>query len=119
MAGEPKAWVTFQSRRRLDNFGGIDRGRVRRVHVGNHGRHAHRAVEQPEQRKRRQIDLAGLDIVKIVDLLHLGVEIAVGVEHAFGRAGAAGGEDDGRRLVGRRGGQLAAVPRAAAELVER
>ena len=61
----------------LDDLGRIDLGGPRRVHVGDDGRHAHRAVEQPEQREARQIDFARLDAVEVADLIHLGVEIAV------------------------------------------
>ena len=119
MAGEPNAWVTFQSVAASMILVGSTAGGPRRVHVGNDGRHAHRAIEQAEQRKGRQIDFARPDAVEVADLIDLGVEIAVGVEHAFGRAGAAGGKNDRRRLVGRGRGQFAAAPGAAAELAER
>ncbi len=81
----------------------IDASRPRGIHVGNDRRHAHRAVEQAKQRKARQIDLARLDGIERLQLHDLLIEIAVAIEHAFGRAGAAGGENDRRRVIGRHG----------------
>ena len=88
--------------------------RPRGVHVGNHRGDAHRAVEQAEQRKARQIDLAGPDAVAIADLLHLGVEIAVREQDALGRTGAAGREDDRRRIVGGRASRAVGACRVSA-----
>ena len=101
---------------RFDDIPRIDLRRPRRVHVGNDRRHSHRAVEQGEQRKAGQVDLARLDVVEIADLVDLPVEVAVAIEHALGRTGAAGGEDDRRRIVGlrwrRAESPASSVPRA-------
>ena len=83
----------------LDDFLRINQGRAGRVHVGNHRGRAHRSVEQSEEGKGRKVDLTRLNPIKIADFLDLGIEIAMGEEHAFGRTCAAGGEDDGRRIV--------------------
>ena len=92
----------------LDDLPRVDLRRPRRVHVGDNGCHPHRAVEQAEQREAGQIDLTRPDPVEIADLLHLGVEVSVAVEHTLGGSGAPGGEDDRRRVVCSGGGQLGA-----------
>ncbi len=100
MAGDPNDWVTRQSRIAASSLYGSTRaGRVG-IHVRDDGRDAQGSVEQAEQRKARQIDFARLNFIKIAQLFDLGVEVAVAVEHPLGRAGAAGGEDDRRRIVG-------------------
>ena len=84
----------------FDDVPRIDACRARGVHVGNDRRHAHRAVEEGEERKAGEVDFAGLDVVEVAELVDLLIEIAVAIENALGRAGAAGGEDDGGGIVG-------------------
>ena len=84
--------------------------------------HAQGRPEQAEERKRRQIDLAGLDAVESAQHLDLGGEDAVRVDDALGDAGAAAGEQDRGRLVGdasRPRDSIRGPPRQAANLVQR
>src|SRR5262245_17911779 len=83
----------------FDDFFGIDTGRARGIHVGDDRRHAHCTVEESEERKTGEIDLAGLDAVEVPDFVGLLIEVAVAIENAFGRAGATRSENDGGRIV--------------------
>ena len=60
-------------------------------------------LNSPNSGKQARSTSPGCMSVEIADLLDLGVEIPMAIEHALGRAGAAGGEDDGRRILGRGG----------------
>ena len=55
--------------------------------------------KQCEQRKRTEVNLAGLDRVKVPEPLQLGVEDGVGVDSPFGGTGTAAGKEDGGRII--------------------
>ncbi len=78
--------------------GSTEPGRVKSI-SGNDGGHAERRGEKGEEREGGEIDLARLDAVNLAQCLHLGGEVAVAVDGALGRAGAAAGEEDGGHLV--------------------
>mgnify|MGYP007051385699 CR=1 FL=1 len=84
----------------VHDVGRVDAGRVRRVHVGHNDGHAHEDAEESEERKGRQVDFAGLDVVGGLDHADLGVEHAVLVDDALGRTGAAAGKEDSGGFVG-------------------
>src|SRR3546814_2506472 len=67
---------------------------------------AGRGVEQGERREGRQVDAAGLRAEGRAQHLHLGDEVPVPVNHAFGHAGRAAGEQDRGDVVGLRVAQL-------------
>ena len=69
------------------------------VHVGHHRGDPQGRVEKGEERKRRKVDLIGAEVEVRADLVELGLEVAVGVDGALGRPGAAGGEQDGRHVA--------------------
>lgn len=85
---------------RLHDLRRVDGGGARRIDLGHDGRHAERGVEQREDRQHRQVHLAGPDAVGVAHEPHLGVEHAMLVTHALGRAGGAGGEEDGGQVGG-------------------
>ena len=89
-------------------------GRVRKIHLGENRRHAHRRIEEREEREAGEVDAAGGDRVGRLNFGDLRVEHAMRVEDAFGWAGAAGGEDDGGGVVGVGFGNLGVVGRGAA-----
>ena len=76
----------------LHDLAGIDLRRPRGIHVRNDSRNPHRAVIEGKQRKSRQIDFARLDSIKLAQLGHLAIEVAVAIQHPLGRPGAAGGQ---------------------------
>ncbi len=118
--GRGEALRHLQSLDGLDDVSRIDGGRPRKVHARQDRRHAHGSVEKPEQRKAGQVDFARLDAVEVADLGHLPIEVAVAIEDALGRAGAAGGEDDRGGIVGGDLWQIDSVVfRLQAQIVER
>ena len=67
-AGDANACVTCQSFAAASSFrGSADAGREKSI-SRKHGRHAHRRIEQREQRKARQVDAARLDAVRRLNL---------------------------------------------------
>ena len=104
---------------RLDDSCRIDLGRFTGVHVRYHAGHAHGGAEQGEQRKRRQVHFARLDVVARLNGAYLRVEHAVLVNHALSRSGAARGEQDGGGFVRPRGHHLEIAPGALFEGSER
>ena len=84
---------------RVNDVGWVHLRRACRVHFGEDGRCPHRRIEQREQRKPRNVDGARLNAEVIANLLRLFNEDAVTIKHALGRTGAAGREDDRRRVL--------------------
>ena len=82
-----------------DEFLRVDLGWPGRVHVRDHRPGAEGCGEQAEQRKTRLVNVSRADAVVVANQLQLGVEDAVGVLHALGRTGGAGGEDDRGQVV--------------------
>ena len=84
-----------------DDLPRIDLRRPGRVHVGDDRRHPERRVEERKEREGGQIHIARTAVENPTNRLDLGGEVAVAVDHALGRTGAARGEDDGGDLVAR------------------
>ena len=79
----------------VDDLPGIHRPRAGEVHFRDDGGHAERRGEQGEEREGREVDLAGLYAVDLLQRPDLRGEVAVVVDGALGRPGAAAGEEDG------------------------
>ena len=86
----------------MNNLARIDLGRAGWIHIGYDGRHSHRGVEQAEQRKAGQVDLAGRDAVVLLNQIDLRIEHPMFVQDALRGTGAATGEDNGCLIASRR-----------------
>ena len=82
-----------------ENIFRVHRGRSRGIHLWNHRGHAQCRTEQCKQGEGGQIGFTGFDAVEIPDVRDLGPEHCVRINDAFGRAGAAAGEENGGSLL--------------------
>ena len=86
----------------LDHIRRIDLRGTRCVHVGDDRGHAERGVEEREERKGGDVDLALLNAEHLTDGDHLGSEVPVTADGTLRRSRGATREEDGGDLVGRR-----------------
>src|SRR5207244_2236132 len=77
-----------------DERGGIHLSRPGGVQIGNDDGYSHGYAEEGEERKGSEVHLAFLDAVEVAQFAYLCGEHPVLVHDAFGRACAAGGEQD-------------------------
>ena len=100
---------------RSNGHGGLSQGLCREglgardVHVRGHGRRTQRGAQQGERREAGHQTGSGAQPVGVPDGVPHPGHLAVGVDHALGRAGGAGGEEHGGLGVRVHGGDLGGV----------
>ena len=100
--------VRLEARDRRVQLVRIGARRTGGIHVRNEAGQAQRRIEQGKRREGREIHATGFDPECGAQHLDLGEEMPMPVDHAFGHAGAAAGEQDRRDVIRCGGCQLRA-----------